>query len=260
MKTLSKVLIKILLTSGLMIYSINAKASENISIDISSEGYQFQPCTIDPTYKPTLDISDYFESAIDDNGVYRKAYSDPFEFYTSSNIEDAGVTLPGPWHQSTCGWKVGDNLTWNSKAEQCMLNGTFGNSETPPNTCTMLDQAQLPANLVAKWTHSNGATIMISGIPGETKPVPVTIGFGHGVLNSTCGGVALVKNFDTLTGKTNYAAIMQVDARAWSFEISQPASINLASDNWGGTCHIPDVTLLKSADVQKILAQLPEVK
>ncbi len=256
MRMSSKNLIKIILSNVLLISSINAKADSNpISLDITSGNYQFQPCTVDVPNQPTLDISDYFESVTDYNGVYRKGYSDPFEFYTD-NVNAPGVTLPGPSRQAHCSWKVGTNFTWNSQSEQCILNGTFGNSDTKPTKCTMNDNAMITDNSqIAKWTNSNGQTIMITGIPGEAGPVPVTIGFGHGVLNSTCGGVALVKNTDS--SGTHYAAIMQVDARAWSFEISQPASTNLASDNYGGTCYIPEVTLLKPEDVQNILSQLP---
>lgn len=218
--------------------------SDDFSLNISNEGYQFQQCTLDVTNKNTLDISDYYEN-----------FNNPFAFYTNPNYP--GVTLPGPSLGASCGWTVGRNFTWNSQNEQCILNGTFGNSSNPPTQCTITDGAVITDNsLITRWTYNNGKTIMITGIPGESGPVPVTIGFGHGVLTSTCGGVALVKNIDA-QGNVNYAAVMQVDARAWSFEISQPASTNLASDNYGGTCYIPQVFLLSQADVLNVLSQLP---
>ena len=216
-----------------------------------SGNYKFQQCTINVKNHTSLDISDHYED-----------YNNPFAFFTDP--AHPGVTLPGPQRQNKCHWtikspKSGEiSFTWNSKNEQCILNGAYGYSATSSNpVCSTGEKSTLSKQDWDAWINAskNGKKVLLSNIPGTDQPQEVSLGFGHGVLNSPCGGITLVKNIDN-QGKAHYAAIMQTGARAWSYEISQPASNELASDNYGGTCYIPKVTMLDNEDVQQIISQI----
>jgi hypothetical protein len=222
------------------------------TIDLSGN-YQFQKCTVNVINRTSLDISDYYED-----------YNDPFAFFTNS--AHPGVTLPGPQRQNNCHWTVklpksGEiPFTWNSKNEQCILNGAYGYSATSTNpVCSTGEKSVLKKQDWDAWISASkiGKKVLLSSIPGTNTPQEVSIGFGHGVLNSPCGGITLVKNIDN-QGKAHYAAVMQTGTRAWSYEISQPASNELANDNYGGTCYIPKVTMLDNDDVQQIMSQISQ--
>ncbi len=213
-----------------------------------SPGYMFNPCTINVTNKTGLDISDNYDN-----------FTNPFAFDTDPGYP--GVTLPGPERQEHCRWTTGKAETgqtqfiWNQQKEQCILNGPFGYfpaggscSTSEPSTMSQADLA------IWKSEADSGRLIYVNGIPGTSKLTPVMIGYGHGVLNSPCGGVTLVKN--NAFGVTHYAAVLEVGARSWSYEISEVANNYLAKDNYGGTCYIPAVFQLNNNDVQKITYEL----
>lgn len=219
----------------------------NDTITLSS-GYKFGLCTVDVTNKTGLDISDYYNN-----------FSNPFAFHT--NPKYPGVTLPGPERQARCDWTTGKpkkgqtQFTWNKQKEQCILNGNYGYFPTKGSCSTGEPSKMSKADLLLwKKEAESGRLVYLKGIPGTTTDTPVMIAYGHGVLNSPCGGVTLVKN--TAHGATNYAVVLEVGARAWSYEISSPASGHLAADNFGGTCYIPAVFQLNDSDVQKITHQL----
>ena len=190
-------------------------------------------------------------------------FPNPDEFFTNSN-KYPGVTLPGPDRMKSCQWKVGTNFTWDAQQEQCVLNGPYWSHPTMNNLqCT--SGAKFNSQLMP-WIDAVVATAgkaeppiikMTLTIPGEgSKTVPVALGFGHGVLGTTCGGVSLVEY------NGEYAAIMQTGMRAWSFEISTPTSTYLDPHNTSGSdsCMIPKVYQLSDADVKQILGVLENQK
>jgi len=216
--------------------------------------YNLTPCTVDVSQGEVqgLDISDVYVN-----------YPNPFEFYTSAN--DPGVTLPGPDRASKCHWTTGTPaagevpFTWNSMAEQCILNGVY-TSIYPyeKDTCVTGEKNVMPYEDRKIWSESVGKSVMLT-VPGESSPVEVVIGVGHGPLNGACGAVSLVQNTSkTYSGDTvtTYAAVARIGTRAWSYEISEAAAIHLAVDNRGGTCYIPNVAMMTDADVQTILRLL----
>lgn len=214
------------------------------------QSYEFQKCNIDVQNNSSLDISDKYND-----------FPNPFEFYT--NPKYPGVTLPGPDRQKHCNWTINTptqgetRFTWNSQQEQCILNGQYGYFDPNKDTCSTDETSIMSHPDREKWYAAaiNGKIVTLDNIPGAKGPQQIMIGFGHGVLNSPCGGVALVKN-ETPDGQIKYAAILQVGTRAWSFEISNPANTYLANDNYGGTCYIPEVFILSNSDVDSIIKQL----
>jgi hypothetical protein len=225
-------------------FSISAFASTPLQITLTQK---LQPCTLSVSpFVKGIDISDNYAN-----------FKDPFQFFT--NPKYPGVTLPGPDRAKKCNWvKEGDpgsNFTWNAKNEQCILNGAYGYFQG--SNCST--GGQLPTNLLGWAAKAKaGATVdVLLTLPNQPpKNVKVMLGFGHGVLNSKCGGVTLVEY------NGNYVAVLQVGARAWSYEISQPASTHLDLNNTGGTCMIPNVVPLSPNQASALLeaASVPPVK
>ena len=50
-----------------------------------------------------------------------------------------------------------------------------------------------------------------------------------------------------------YVFQLQTDVRAWSLELTGGANVWIANDNYGGTCHIPDVV---EVDCDEVLNSL----
>lgn len=248
------------------ILTIAAPQTADVTVNLSSP---MQPCTIhlDPQWQPGggIDPADNFNTHFDKGKVSSypngtTGFPDPGAFFTNSDYP--GVTLPGPDRMKNCKWTVGKNFTWNAQQEQCLLNGPYWSHPTADNLqCTSgakFNSQLMPwINAVVTATDKPRMIMMTLNIPGEgTKTVPVALGFGHGVLGTTCGGVSLVE----YNGK--YAAIMQTGMRAWSFEISSPTNSYLDANNTSGahSCMIPKVYQLSDEDVQAILSTLENQK
>lgn len=214
-------------------------------VDLSN--YNFQPCVIqtDGNDYADVDKADHFAN-----------YPDPFAFYTNNKEEDHGVTLVGPSRQKTCGWVQGENFTWTADEEQCILNGGYWNFPST-NGATAHGSTGNPMVMsvdnLKKWNAAINQFVKVR-IADEADPVDMAIGYGHGVLKCRPGDVALVRNLQRDGTTYHYAAILMVGTRAWSYEISPPASHHLAQDNNGGTCYIPDVAQMTREDALKVIA------
>ncbi len=196
----------------------------------------------------TLSVSPFSHQGIDISDNYAN-FNNPFAFYT--NPQYPGVTLPGPQRAAHCNWvQTKTNTTkpflWNAQNEQCILNGAYGYFNG--NQCST--GGTIPQDL-SDWVNAAKAgktvAINLSTPDGTSKQVQVMLAYGHGVLNSHCGDVTLVKQGN------NYVAVLQVGARAWSYEISQPANTHLDPSNVGGTCLIPQVSALNHDQASSIL-------
>jgi hypothetical protein len=194
---------------------------------------------------------------------------------SDSVIVDAGITP----------------FIWGPITEQSVLNGPFGNPiPLPPPGAPDGDAYQCAnggagaANIrnsdVKVWqaSYESGSVIKpqitFTDSEGTQQTVDVTLGFGHGVgyydpaskatKNLGCGQVALVRQCQDQGGfYTNdncesfeYIAVMRTGTIAWSYEITPPASIALAANNYGDTCYIPQTALLPDSNVNDILTQL----
>ena len=227
---------------ALVVISCVSSASP-IAIQFKNGDMTLSACTL----KPCNDANDPMNQGDDCVGTdisnNYAVYPDPFAFYTSP--DHPGVTLPGPERGEKCHWQVDKNFPWSANAETCILNGTYWNTGNCSTGTKKID-----TDVLAAWTKAaqDGKTIQVK-LPDGTV-ISAMLGFGHGVLDGACGDITLVKQGD------NYALVMQNGARAWSYEISSPASTHLAPDNYGNTCYIPDVALLDAASRKAVLDSL----
>ena len=206
----------------------------------------FRPCVLDTT-KPGYDIADN-----------ARQFSNPFEWYTNPSYP--GVTLPGPQLAAKCGWSVGSNFVWNANANTCLLNGQGYPLSGTPDCANdiyassksefdrIYDKFASAANNKARHINNNdGSIALIANIDYQGLKVEAAMSIGHGVLSGLCGNCFLLK----LDNK--YVFQLQTDVRAWSLELTGGANVWIANDNYGGTCHIPDVV---EVDCDEVLNSL----
>lgn len=93
------------------------------------------------------------------------------------------------------------------------------------------------------YQEASGATAYVTNFTVLGQPIRAAMSIGHGALTGLCGDCFLIRLGN------NYVVQLQTDVRAWSLELSAGANTWLASDNVGGSCHIPDVQALDCAAV-----------
>ena len=154
----------------------------------------------------------------------------------------------------------GVTLVWNSKEEQCILNGQGYPLAASHGCSSGRYAAGVTAGsynaLVTGWYRmatiggkavfqpNAGADAYVVDLKLEDgKPIQAAVSFGHGVLDGKCGDTFLVK-----VGN-KYVLLLQTDIRSWSLELSPGANTWLDSSNVGGTCIIPEVRRIDSSFV-----------
>lgn len=201
-----------------------------------SSSQNWQPCYLDTTF-PGMDIAD--NAAL---------FPDPFLWFTNTSYD--GVTLPGPYIKSKCGWTA-DGTTafqWNTSVNTCYLNGQgypltgFPNCNNQKYATNSSDYQRImtkfmnaSSTLAQPITNPDSSTAYVATITVQGVVYQAAMSIGHGMLSGLCGNCFLIRNAG------NYVFQLQTDVRAWSLELSGGANSWLASDNYGGTCHIPDV-------------------
>lgn len=174
-------------------------------------------------------------------------YPDPFAFYTDP--EHHGVTLIGPARGSKCGWKVGTNFVWDLDWNTCILNGQgypidmqylhCSNNKYATNEQDFLDRVHKFQDYALQkgkqFVNPDQSVAYLTTFTLDGEKIEAAMSVGHGVLSGLCGDCFVVKQ------DGRYVALFQTDVRAWSLELSGGAHTYLASDNYGGTCYIPDV-------------------
>jgi len=194
----------------------------------------FQPCVLD-TINPGADIAD--------NAV---SFPDPFAWYT--NPAYPSVTLPGPELKKKCGWTVGSNFQWTREKNSCLLNGQGYPLEGSPScnndiyATSKADFIQISNKFIqasqqkAKMVNNDdGSVAHVGHFNYQGNAIEAAMSIGHGVLSGLCGNCFLIKL------QNKYVFQLQTDVRAWSLELSGGANVWISNDNYGGTCHIPEV-------------------
>lgn len=174
-------------------------------------------------------------------------YPDPFAFYTDDRYP--GVTLIGPTRGQKCGWTVGKNFVWDPDWNTCILNGQgypidmlylhCSNNKYSTNETDFTDRVHkfqaYAINNGKQHVNDDGSIAYLTTFTLDGEKIEAAFSVGHGVLSGLCGDCFVVKQ------DSRYVALFQTDVRAWSLELSAGANTYLASDNYGGTCYIPDV-------------------
>lgn len=197
------------------------------------------PCTLN-TAIPGCDIADNATK-----------FPDPCAWYT--NPAYPGVTLVGPNRCKKCNWKANKNFVWTTQENQCILNGGgYPMNKGSYPACSMdryiKDKASYDET-TKKWINYAFTSAVPTKVSYTTAYIVTVNGhkaamsIGHGALNGLCGSCFLVQQGD------KYAVQLQVDVRAWSFEMTTGAALWLAADNEGGTCYIPEVTDIPCSSV-----------
>lgn len=203
-------------------------------IFLSAFSIQFQNCVLDTTI-PGYDIADN-----------AKSFPDPFAWYTNPSFP--GVTLPGPTQKSKCGWKLNENFIWTPEKNTCFLNGQgYPFSDTP--SCNNDIYVKSKADFIRTYQsfmnflhtktqqipNQDGSVAFVGNFNYQGLQFNAALSIGHGVLSGKCGSCHIIK----LNNK--FVLQLQTDVRAWSLELTGGANVWLSSDNYGGTCHIPEV-------------------
>ena len=207
----------------------------------------FQPCILTTT-SPGADIADNASQ-----------FPDPFAWYT--NPSHPGVTLPGPQMKAKCGWKVGSNFQWDTQKNTCFLNGqgyplegtpqcNNGLYATNPADFTKISTKfiQLSRQKAKPFTNGDSSIAYVAHFNYQGNSIEAAMSIGHGVLNGLCGSCFIIKN------DNKYVFQLQTDVRAWSLELSGGANVWLASDNYGGTCHVPEVLAVDCNEMMDAMA------
>lgn len=175
-----------------------------------------------------------------------REFPNPFEWYT--NPSHPGVTLPGPESLKKCNWKLGKNFIWTEKENTCILNGQgypLENEARCGNELYRENKEKFVLTYNAFRDHAytkaiatplpDGSTAYITELNFQGKKIQAAMSVGHGMLDGLCGDCFVIKNED------KYVFHLQTGVRAWSLEITGGASTWIASDNYGGTCYVPQV-------------------
>jgi len=205
-------------------------------------GQNWEPCFLS-TSTPGMDIAD--------NATQ---FPNPFLWFT--NTSHPGVTLPGPYIQNMCGWAAtGTAFQWTTSQNTCFLNGQgYPLSGSPrcinQKYATNASDFQrivtkfmyAVTNLAKPVVNSDRSTAYVASFSINGTAYQAAMSIGHGMLSGLCGNCFLIRNAG------QYVLQLQTDVRAWSLELSGGANVWLASNNYGGTCYIPDVLQISCDD------------
>jgi len=98
------------------------------------------------------------------------------------------------------------------------------------------------ATLAQPVTNVDGSTAYLASFSINGTAYQAALSIGHGMLSGLCENCFLNRNAG------QYGLQLQTDVRAWRLELFGGANVWLASDNYGGTCHIPDVLQISCDD------------
>ena len=201
---------------------------------LSLSSHPIQPCVLTTTTEGA-DIADDASK-----------FPNPFAWYTNPSFP--GVTLPGPSMKTKCNWKLGYNFQWDSSKNTCILNGQgYPLEGTPQCNNGLFAKNAADFNRVStkfirlsrekgKQVKNEDSSIAYVGhFNYQGNSLDAAMSIGHGVLSGLCGNCFLIRK------DNKYVFQMQTDVRAWSLELSGGANVWLASDNYGGTCYVPEV-------------------